>query len=100
MLLRRCCLEPIGREDGTPPDETALQALRASFLETFGKPNLLRPPDSCFSTELCVQVLESWREASADPDWAIARWLASEGARKKRWGRLRPPSSAEQLKFQ
>ena len=39
------CIDPVGREDGKPPSDRALEILRATFLAQFGKPQLPSSPD-------------------------------------------------------
>ena len=78
--LSKFCLQAIGAKDGADRiPQGALDDVRAELAVLFGVRDTSSISDGFFSTELRAHLLEGWRAAAGDPDWAVTEWLARTG---------------------
>ena len=78
--LAQSCLDALGNKEKAkdiPQDHLeAVRILLASVLKTENIEPIKR---GYFSTEIRAHLLDSWRSMTKDPDWAVTKWLVSEG---------------------
>ena len=75
--LEQTCLSSIGTGPG--PSEAELDITRRGLAALWGVEDIGEVKCGDFSTEIRAGLLEGWRAAAGDPDWAVTTWLRSTG---------------------
>ena len=78
--LQSACLDAVGASClDAGPSQQRLDIIRRDMADLFEVSDIGPVSKKDFSTEIRVGLLEGWRAAAKDPDWAVTRWLASDG---------------------
>jgi len=78
--LEDSCLRAIGSaEDDPGPSEDVLEHIRSNVAGMLGCTDWQPVENGSISTEIRAGLLEAWRKAAGDPDWAVTQWLTTTG---------------------
>ena len=80
--IEQVCVDAVVKDNelnDPGPDQEQLGRSRAAFAEFLGVTDLGPVSEGDFSTEIWAGLLEGWRCAAKDPDWAACEWLRRSG---------------------